>query len=582
MLARLPTVRAKLAALVLLSVVVMLAALPVLSWLLHRQLVDEVDDRVTDAEHAFQTELDDDLADLTLASRVLAADEATSRAIQKHDSDGARRLAQVFNDVYPNLDVLLVDPDGHVLAHVGCENPPQRIDGIAELTDLSQGKAVQGVTARGCESPTSDAAPAYAIGTPTGTGAIIVCLPLDTAYLDNASAKLGLELALAVGDPGDNSRLVGQTHQFPRSASGVRSSEPMIVESGSNSWAVARFQPRQLAGTRGKVGILAALDVTNIRVIVRHNLLFALVGLLFAGGVSVLFGWRLASAMSDALRRINVALKRVEQLDYVHVEGVRTGDELEELARGFNHMVDGLKERDKLRTTFGKYMTASVMEYLLAGKVALGGESLEVTILFTDIRSFTTISESMAPLQLVALLNEYFTEMVAIVMQEDGVVDKYIGDAIMAVFGAPVPKSVDAVNAVRAAVRMRQALRHLNARLVARGLPALRTGIGIHTGVVVAGNIGSEKRMEYTVIGDAVNVASRLETSTKDLGVSVLISEDTYERTRHAIEARPVREITVKGRTQPVMTYEVLGLAGEPPLEASESASVAGGPPAPV
>jgi adenylate cyclase len=230
-------------------------------------------------------------------------------------------------------------------------------------------------------------------------------------------------------------------------------------------------------------------------------------------------------------------------------------------------MVDGLKERDNLRTTFGKYMTASVLEHLLAGKVALGGESLEVTILFTDIRGFTTISEKMDPQQLVGLLNEYFTEMVGIVMQENGVVDKYIGDAIMAVFGAPVPKKDDAANAVRAAVRMRRALVELNVRLKARGLPALRTGIGIHSGEVVAGNIGCEKRMEYTVIGDAVNLASRLETSTKELGVNVLISEDTYTLAKDVVDVRPVREITVKGRKAPVMTYEVLGLKGEPALE---------------
>jgi adenylate cyclase len=321
--------------------------------------------------------------------------------------------------------------------------------------------------------------------------------------------------------------------------------------------------------------------VTDIRIIVRRNLLYALGVLAVAAAISVTFGSRLASLMSTALRRVNDALARVERLDYVHVEPVHTGDELEDLARGFNTMVDGLKERDKLRTTFGKYMTAAVMEHLLAGKVALGGESLKVTILFTDIRSFTTISEKMDPQHLVALLNEYFTEMVGIVMQEDGVVDKYIGDAIMAVFGAPVPKPEDAVNAVRAAVRMRRSLRRLNERLAARGLPTLRTGIGIHTGEVVAGNIGSEKRMEYTVIGDAVNLASRLETSTKELGVNVLISDDTYELTKHAIEARPVREITVKGRKQPVMTYEVLGLSGEETLEQSDSARTGSGRPTP-
>jgi adenylate cyclase len=160
-------------------------------------------------------------------------------------------------------------------------------------------------------------------------------------------------------------------------------------------------------------------------------------------------------------------------------------------------------------------------------------------------------------------------------MQEDGVVDKYIGDAIMAVFGAPVPKPDDATNAVRAAVRMRRGLQELNVRLEERGLPPLRTGIGIHTGEVVAGNIGSERRMEYTVIGDAVNLASRLESSTKDLGVSVLVSEDTYELTKHMADFRKVKEITVKGRKAPVMTYEVLGLKGEAPLELSDGAKSA-------
>jgi adenylate cyclase len=229
-------------------------------------------------------------------------------------------------------------------------------------------------------------------------------------------------------------------------------------------------------------------------------------------------------------------------------------------------MVDGLKERDHLRATFGKYMTASVMDHLMAGKVALGGETLTVTILFTDIRSFTTISEKMDAQALVGLLNEYFTEMVGIVISEDGVVDKYIGDAIMCVFGAPVPKPDDAVRAVRAAVRMRGALVHLNDRLASRGLGPLRTGIGIHTGEVVAGNIGSEARMEYTVIGDPVNVASRLESNTKDLGVNLLISDDTWALVKDHIDARPMKELTVKGRARPVLTYEVLGLRGEPPL----------------
>jgi adenylate cyclase len=435
-----------------------------------------------------------------------------------------------------------------------------------------KGNAFKGVLEHGCEAASSDTPPAYVVAEPIASvGAVVVCLPVDAEYLKNSAAKLGLELALAVLDPGDLHRVVGATQEFPNTAiAAAMRSDTTIVEATGRSWAAQRFEPRQLQGRLGKIGMVAALDVTDIQTIVRRNLFYALVVLTVSAAVTAWLGWRLASVMSDALRSVNTALKRVEQLDYVHVEPVKTGDELEDLASGFNTMVDGLKERDKLRTTFGKYMTSSVLEHLLAGKVALGGESLEVTILFTDIRSFTTISEKMHPQRLVALLNEYFTEMVGIVMQEEGVVDKYIGDAIMAVFGAPVPKKEDPANAVRAAVRMRRALVELNGRLKARGLPSLHTGIGIHTGEVVAGNIGSEKRMEYTVIGDAVNLASRLETSTKELGVNVLISEDTYARTKDVIEVRPVREITVKGRKAPVMAYEVLGLKGEPLLEKSD------------
>ena len=561
---RLTTVRAKLTALVSLSVVAMLVALPILSWMLHRQLVDEVDDRVTAAERAFQTELDDDLADLTLASRVITSDVTTAQAIRARDVRRARELAQVFISVYPNIDILVVDGDGRVVAQVGCEHAPERIGEIAELADLPKGREFKGVIDHGCESPATSASPAYVIGEPVaGSGAIAVCLPVDGEYLKNSSAKLGLELALAVVDPTD-SRLVAATSEFPNRAVEVaKRTDTTIFDLGERSWAVQRFEPRQLEGRLGKVGMLAALDVTDIHRIVHRNLAYALVILALAGVVSVRFGWRLASVMSRALKNMNVALKRVEQLDYVHVEPLHTGDELEDLASGFNKMVDGLKERDKLRMTLGKYMTEAVMEHLLAGKLQLGGESLEVSVMFTDIRSFTTISEKMHPQQLVALLNEYFTAMVAIVIQEDGVVDKYIGDAIMAVFGAPVPKPEDPVNAVRAAVRMRRALAVLNVRLEARGLPTLRTGIGIHTGMVVAGNIGSEQRMEYTVIGDAVNLASRLETSTKELGVDVLISETTYELTKHVINARAVREITVKGRERPVLAYEVLGIKGD-------------------
>jgi adenylate cyclase len=158
--------------------------------------------------------------------------------------------------------------------------------------------------------------------------------------------------------------------------------------------------------------------------------------------------------------------------------------------------------------------------------------------------------------------------MVDCVIAEGGVVDKYIGDNIMAVFGAPVSRHDDAIRAVRAAVRMREALAKLNARFVERGMPALRFGIGIHTGEVVAGNIGSAKRMEYTVIGDAVNLASRLESKTKELAVDILISEATYARAKDVIDGEASGEVHVKGREQGVTIYQVRGLSEKPAAKA--------------
>jgi adenylate cyclase len=242
---------------------------------------------------------------------------------------------------------------------------------------------------------------------------------------------------------------------------------------------------------------------------------------------------------------------------------IASGDELERLANDFNAMVQGLKERDQLRETFGRYVTRQVADHLMKGHLNLGGELVPVTILFSDIRSFTTISETMEPRALLDFLNEYFSGMVESVMQHHGVVDKFIGDAIMAVFGAPVPHPDDPLHAVRAALEMRARLRKINEQFKARGLPEIRTGIGLHSGQVVAGNMGHAERMEYTVIGDAVNLASRLEGMTKELHCDVLLSEDLFKQVEKDVVTEPLHKIKVKGRDQEVMVYRLIGLKGE-------------------
>jgi adenylate cyclase len=561
------TVRGKLTVLVTSTLGVVLVVLMLLSWLLHRQVLDEVDNRVDDAKAGFQTELADDMADQTLTLRIMAADVDVVHALSSRDMRKAHDIAAIFESVYPELDIILADADGNVLTQLGVTSPPERIDSITELHGVSKGQDYQGFIDHGCEKPGSDAPPAIVMAKGfAGVGSIVVCQPVNLAYLNDTKEKLGLELGLLEAGSG---KLLVHTERFPTTSAATVTTDTSIADEGATSWALARFDPKFMTGLKGNYGVVAALDVTKIKEIVRRNLISAVVVLLLATIASISFGARLAAVMSRAIKRLQAAQKRLEAQDFVHVDAVKTGDELEDLATGFNQMVDQLKAADEMKTTMGKYMARKVMAHLLKEKMSLGGEKLEVTILFTDIRSFTTISENMDPQALVALLNEYFTEMVAIVLGQDGVVDKYIGDAIMVVFGAPEPMADDALRAVRSAVGMRNALSRLNERLRERGAPLLRTGIGIHTGEVIAGSIGHEEQRQYTVIGDAVNLASRLETATKDLGVNILISEHTYALVKDHVQARQVKEIHVKGRAQPVMTYEVLGLEGEPQLESS-------------
>jgi adenylate cyclase len=197
--------------------------------------------------------------------------------------------------------------------------------------------------------------------------------------------------------------------------------------------------------------------------------------------------------------------------------------------------------------------------------MALGGVRQDVTVLFSDIRSYTTLSEGADAHEVVEMLNEYFTYMVDCVFDNGGILDKFIGDAIMAVFGAPFSKpEEDPVNAVLAALDMRRQLAAYNELRRTQGRKPIETGIGISSGEVVCGYIGSEKRMEYTVIGDGVNLASRLEGATKQYGAPLMISEFTHERVGRRFLTRELDTMRVKGKKKPVQVFEVLAEAGTP------------------
>jgi adenylate cyclase len=217
-------------------------------------------------------------------------------------------------------------------------------------------------------------------------------------------------------------------------------------------------------------------------------------------------------------------------------------------------------EKRYLKRAFQHYVPRAVVDDLVAdsGKLQLGGEKRELTVLFSDIRGFTTLSEAMAPEELVKLMNEYFTVMTAKVFEHRGSLDKYIGDAIMAVFGAPLAEPQHATLACRSALDMLRALQTLRESWRARGIPAIDIGVGINTGPMVVGNMGSASRFNYTVVGDAVNLASRIEHLNKEYGTNILVSEHTYKVVKDEFpRAREVDRVRVRGRAQPVHLYEL-------------------------
>jgi adenylate cyclase len=226
---------------------------------------------------------------------------------------------------------------------------------------------------------------------------------------------------------------------------------------------------------------------------------------------------------------------------------------------GYQYFVEG-RERRKLKRLFGQYVSKDVYEQLVANPALarLGGQRREMTVLFSDIRGFTTLSERGQPEDVVHMLNEYFTRMVDLVFAHKGTIDKFVGDMVMALFNAPVDDPLHADHAVQTALAMIDALDELNSKWTAEGKPRLDIGVGINTGPMIAGNIGSDAIMSYTVIGDAVNLGSRLESLNKQYGTRIIISEATRQRLSGSYIFRPLGDVVVKGKTQPVPIFEVV------------------------
>lgn len=287
-------------------------------------------------------------------------------------------------------------------------------------------------------------------------------------------------------------------------------------------------------------------------------LLSGLAALLLAVGLTIPAVMAVSRRVTGPLLKLRDAVESIGKGSFETRLSETSGEEFNAVALSINHMAAGLAERERVKTAFARYVSHQVVDTILqsTSDIKLSGDRRMISVLFCDIRGFTTISETLAPEKVVQLLNEYFESMVEVVFRNGGTLDKFIGDGLMVIFGAPQDDPKQEEHALQAAIEMQAELRKLAEKWKPEGLN-LRIGIGINSGPAIVGNIGSARRMDYTAIGDTVNLASRLESSTKELGVGILLSEYTYNALRGSYRFRSMGSVRVRGRSQAVETYSV-------------------------
>ncbi|AAN48192.1 adenylate/guanylate cyclase domain-containing protein [Leptospira interrogans] len=340
--------------------------------------------------------------------------------------------------------------------------------------------------------------------------------------------------------------------------------ENMLRSPSDNGSQRFDFEGREVLGSYqqlevGGLGIISTLDadiafeaVYKIR---RQNFWIMISVLSVAFFVVFVFSRTLTIPIIQLLS----ATKKVEQGNYAVDIRATTHDEVGVLTNSFLRMARGLEEREKIKNTFGKFVNKEIAERALSSDLKLGGENREVTVFFSDLRNFTGMSEKMKPEEVVEFLNQYFTEMVECIYLTQGIVDKFIGDAVMAHWGALVYDGNEAKNSINAALLMRRALIEFNLKGKEIGRPFTRFGCGINSGPVIVGQIGSEKKLEFTVIGDTVNLASRIEYLNKEFGTDILISESTYQQAKDHFNFVELPPVWIRGKEKPQVVYAVLG-----------------------
>ena len=338
-------------------------------------------------------------------------------------------------------------------------------------------------------------------------------------------------------------------------AADLAGTETLMVGRPFESPATLRPRPWVLVSEIATAEALAPVHALRVK--------FALAALA-AGAACLLVAGVLSRSVTRPLHDLLEAVQKIRAGDLTVRTAVAGRDEIGHLGDALNEMVKGVADRDRIKEIFGRYVTTQVSEQLLEKQISLGGERRRVTMLFSDIRDFTSMSESMSPERIIAFLNDYFSEMVDAVFEHHGVLDKFIGDGMLAVFGSLGETDGHERRAVLTALRMKARLAKINGERAVVGQPPIAIGIGVHTDEVIVGNIGSRKRLEYTVIGDGVNTCSRVEGLNKEFGTTILITDSTYETVREHFEWRAMPEAPLKGKTKIPRVFEVVSARPAP------------------
>ena len=339
----------------------------------------------------------------------------------------------------------------------------------------------------------------------------------------------------------------------------VSKSQYLLPDEKGEKWFYAF---NKIVGNMSVITCVSEADVFEAINKTRYRIILISIAVLFFSILIIRF---FSKSLTHPIATLVEATKQIGVGNYDFELKPKTKDEIGYLTTNFMEMTAGLSERNRLMNTFTRFTNKFIAEKAAKGELKPGGERKDATIFFSDIRSFTALSEKLTPDEVVEFLNEYFARMCECVDKTNGIVDKFIGDAVMAVWGAPESagsQEADAWNAVKAALMMRIALYHLNQKRIASGKNPIKIGCGINTGPIVAGQIGSEGHMNYTVIGDTVNLASRTEALNKPFATDILITENTYKLIKDKIIVEEMPGVHVKGKTDAIKMYAVVNAVG--------------------